>query len=121
GTLWRDELHRGTAFPSFEGRRQRPPVDRPEHPGAHVPDRCPNRLLCSQGICQRRLTYKRPPSRRVTYQQQISLKARGHGQMHDLTAQVAAIVTSSEIKNGLVNVFNVGSTAAIGTIEFEPG
>jgi len=41
--------------------------------------------------------------------------------MHDLTEQVATIVTSSGIRTGMVNVFNVGSTAAVGTIEFEPG
>lgn len=41
--------------------------------------------------------------------------------MHDLTDQVATVVTSSGIKTGTANVFNVGSTAAVGTIEFEPG
>lgn len=41
--------------------------------------------------------------------------------MHDLTDEVAAIVTSSGIKTGIVHVFNIGSTASIGTIEFEPG
>jgi hypothetical protein len=41
--------------------------------------------------------------------------------MHDLTEQVAAVVTSSGIQTGTVNIFNVGSTAAVGTIEFEPG
>jgi len=41
--------------------------------------------------------------------------------MHDITEQVAAAVTSSDIKAGIVNVFNVGSTAAVGTMEFEPG
>ena len=41
--------------------------------------------------------------------------------MHDLTHQVAAVVTSSGIETGTVNFFNVGSTAAVGTIEFEPG
>jgi len=41
--------------------------------------------------------------------------------MHDLTHTVASVVTSSGIRTGLVNVFNVGSTAAVGTIEFEPG
>jgi secondary thiamine-phosphate synthase enzyme len=41
--------------------------------------------------------------------------------MHDLTDQVATAVTSSGIRTGIVNVFNVGSTAAVGTIEFEPG
>ncbi len=41
--------------------------------------------------------------------------------MHDLTDEVAAIVISSGIKTGVVHVFNIGSTAAVGTIEFEPG
>jgi hypothetical protein len=41
--------------------------------------------------------------------------------MQDLTEQVAAIANSSAIKTGPMYVFNVGSTAALGTIEFEPG
>jgi thiamine phosphate synthase YjbQ (UPF0047 family) len=41
--------------------------------------------------------------------------------MHDLTGQVTSVVNASGIQSGTVNVFNVGSTAAIGTIEFEPG
>ena len=41
--------------------------------------------------------------------------------MHDLTEDVAAAVAHSNIKTGVVNIFNVGSTAAVGTIEFEPG
>ena len=41
--------------------------------------------------------------------------------MHDLTAHVASVVTSSRIRTGTANIFNMGSTAAIGTIEFEPG
>jgi secondary thiamine-phosphate synthase enzyme len=41
--------------------------------------------------------------------------------MHDLTEEVAAAVRSSAIQTGLVHLFNIGSTAAIGTIEFEPG
>jgi secondary thiamine-phosphate synthase enzyme len=57
----------------------------------------------------------------MTYQQQILLSTNGHGDMHDLTEKVAAIVNSSGIKTGLMHVFNVGSTAALGTIEFEPG
>jgi secondary thiamine-phosphate synthase enzyme len=57
----------------------------------------------------------------ATYQQQISIITSGHGDMHDLTAQVLAVVAASAIQTGLVNVFNVGSTAAVGAIEFEPG
>jgi secondary thiamine-phosphate synthase enzyme len=41
--------------------------------------------------------------------------------MHDLTGEVAKIVTASNAHSGLVNIFNIGSTGAVGTIEFEPG
>jgi secondary thiamine-phosphate synthase enzyme len=57
----------------------------------------------------------------MTHQQEISIRTSGSGDMHDLTAEVAQIVADSGVKTGTVNVFNVGSTAAVGTIEFEPG
>jgi len=57
----------------------------------------------------------------MTYQREISLRTRGHRDMHDLTSKIASIVTASGVQTGTVNVFVVGSTAAIGTIEFEPG
>ena len=60
-------------------------------------------------------------SKNMTYQQQISIRTTGHGHMHDLTEQVTEVVAGSKVRTGTVNVFNVGSTAAIGTIEFEPG
>ena len=41
--------------------------------------------------------------------------------MHDLTSEVAAIVAESAIQTGVAHVFTVGSTSAVGTIEFEPG
>jgi secondary thiamine-phosphate synthase enzyme len=57
----------------------------------------------------------------MIHQQQISIRSSGHADMHDLTEQVAAIVARSGVRTGTVNVFNVGSTAAVGTLEFEPG
>ena len=57
----------------------------------------------------------------MTYQQSITLHTTGNGDMHDLTADVQHIVAASKIKVGLAHVFAVGSTAAIGVIEFEPG
>jgi len=57
----------------------------------------------------------------MAYQRQLSLRTFGHGHMQDLTDQVSEIVVQSGIRTGTVNVFNVGSTAAVGTIEFEPG
>jgi secondary thiamine-phosphate synthase enzyme len=45
----------------------------------------------------------------------------GQGDAHDVTAAVAAAVAQSGMRAGIVTVFVVGSTAAITTIEFEPG
>ncbi len=41
--------------------------------------------------------------------------------MHDVTAEVAQIVHASQITTGIVNVHVIGSTGAVGTIEYEPG
>lgn len=57
----------------------------------------------------------------MTHQDRFSLSTTTHGQMHDITAQVAEIVRASGIRTGTAHVFNVGSTGAVGTIEFEPG
>ena len=57
----------------------------------------------------------------MTHQQQIAIRTASHGHMHDLTPGIAEIVSASGIKTGTVNVFNVGSTAAVGAIEFEGG
>ncbi|MDM9380348.1 secondary thiamine-phosphate synthase enzyme YjbQ [Chlorogloeopsis sp. ULAP01] len=57
----------------------------------------------------------------MVYQEQITISTKGHGEMHDLTDKVNQIIKKSGVKAGMVNVFNIGSTAAIGTIEFEPG
>jgi secondary thiamine-phosphate synthase enzyme len=57
----------------------------------------------------------------MVFQKQLQVSTRGHGDMHDLTAQVTTSVAESGVQTGLVHVFNVGSTTAIGVIEFEPG
>jgi secondary thiamine-phosphate synthase enzyme len=57
----------------------------------------------------------------MTHQEQITISTTGHGDMHDLTERVAAVVAASRVRIGTVHVFNVGSTASIGAIEFEPG
>lgn len=57
----------------------------------------------------------------MSYQQTIVINTKGHGDMHDIMDQVAAVVRSSGMQIGIVNAFHVGSIAAIGTIEFEPG
>ncbi len=57
----------------------------------------------------------------MVHRDQISISTSGHGDMHDLTDGVCTIVADSGVHSGTVNVFNIGSTAAVGTIEFEPG
>ena len=57
----------------------------------------------------------------MVHQEQITFDTTGHRQMDDLTDKVAAIVERSGITTGIVQVSCVGSTAAVGTIEFEPG
>jgi secondary thiamine-phosphate synthase enzyme len=57
----------------------------------------------------------------MVVQKELSLSTSGHRDMHDLTDDVAGIVRSSGVRTGTVHVFNVGSTGALGTIEYEPG
>ncbi len=52
---------------------------------------------------------------------EIHIATSGHRDMHDITGEVQQLVTNSGIRDGVVHLFNVGSTAALGTIEFEPG
>jgi secondary thiamine-phosphate synthase enzyme len=56
----------------------------------------------------------------MVHGEQISLSTKGFSDIHDLTARVEQIVAKSGIKNGIVCVFAVGSTASVSTIEYEP-
>ncbi len=51
----------------------------------------------------------------------INVSTSGDGDIIDLTPKVAESVGQSEIKNGMVLVFVPGATAAITSIEYEPG
>jgi secondary thiamine-phosphate synthase enzyme len=51
----------------------------------------------------------------------ISVSTSGDGDIIDLTPKVAESAGQSEIKNGIVLVFVPGATAAITSIEYEPG
>ncbi|MCH5373795.1 MAG: secondary thiamine-phosphate synthase enzyme YjbQ, partial [Planctomycetes bacterium] len=57
----------------------------------------------------------------MTHQERFSIQTSGHRHMQDLTERVVEIVSRSGIRTGIVHVFHIGSTGAIGTIEFEPG
>ena len=51
----------------------------------------------------------------------IELSTRGHSDIVDITDQVQDILVGSGLKEGQITVFASGSTAAITTIEYEPG
>ena len=57
----------------------------------------------------------------MTVQFQLTLSTRGHGDMHDITGEIHRGVASSGIRTGIAHIHVVGSTAAVGTIEYEPG
>jgi secondary thiamine-phosphate synthase enzyme len=57
----------------------------------------------------------------MAFQQSLRRRTSGHGDMHDLTDEAAEVVRRSGIRTGLAHLFVVGSTAALGAIEFEPG
>ncbi len=51
----------------------------------------------------------------------INIRTRGENDLIDITPYIANTVKESKLKDGMVNVFVMGSTAAITTIEYEPG
>jgi len=53
--------------------------------------------------------------------QEIAIRTKGDCEVVNITGQVADAAAQSQITNGIVTVFNVGSTAAITTTEYEPG
>ena len=57
----------------------------------------------------------------MVFQTELTLPTHSAGEMHDLTDAVTRIVRELGVRTGIVQIFNVGSTGAIGAIEFEPG
>lgn len=51
----------------------------------------------------------------------ISVRVMADGGMEDVTHKVQDLVSKSGLRNGIVTVFNIGSTGAVSTIEYEPG
>ncbi len=45
----------------------------------------------------------------------------GHGHILDITPGVVSVIQTTGVQRGIVNVFVAGSTAAITTMEYEPG
>jgi secondary thiamine-phosphate synthase enzyme len=57
----------------------------------------------------------------MVFHEHLEFETEGHGQVLDLTAEVGAWLSSIDAHNGQLTVFVPGSTAAVTTIEFEPG
>ena len=57
----------------------------------------------------------------MPYQGKVEFETNHEGQMHDVTSRVQRLVKESGVQTGIAHVFAVGSTAALGTIEFESG
>ncbi|HMA05574.1 MAG TPA: secondary thiamine-phosphate synthase enzyme YjbQ [Methanomicrobiales archaeon] len=55
------------------------------------------------------------------YRTVIAVDTRGEGDIVDITGEVEKALRESRVVEGLVNLFVTGSTAALTTIEFEPG
>jgi secondary thiamine-phosphate synthase enzyme len=53
--------------------------------------------------------------------ERITVETEGNCHIIDITEQVRAAAERAGIRDGTVTVFNVGSTAGITTIEYEPG
>ncbi len=53
--------------------------------------------------------------------QVVRIETQKEGEILDITDQVQTIVRNGTIKNGIVFLFVPGSTAALTTIEYEPG
>ncbi len=51
----------------------------------------------------------------------FKVETRGHGDFIDITPEVQKLVNQSAVKDGVALIFVPGSTAAITTIEYEPG
>lgn len=57
----------------------------------------------------------------MIFQQDVTFNTKGHGHMNVLDDTLEEIIIDSGLTNGLVHVFNIGSTGAVCMIEFEPG
>jgi secondary thiamine-phosphate synthase enzyme len=57
----------------------------------------------------------------MVFRDVFTIQTSGHRDMHEITGEVQAMAARSGIREGIVHVFNIGSTGIIGTVEYEPG
>ena len=51
----------------------------------------------------------------------ISIRTKGNADVHDMTDQIANVVSNSGLRDGMVTIFCPSSTSALTTIEYESG
>ncbi|MBI4478679.1 MAG: YjbQ family protein [Acidobacteria bacterium] len=52
---------------------------------------------------------------------ELEFSTQGFNQILDITSQVSQVVRESALRQGVAHLFVAGSTAALTTVEFEPG
>ena len=55
------------------------------------------------------------------FSKHLTVETQGNSQILDISEQIADLIKSSQLSIGMAHLFVVGSTAALTTIEFEPG
>lgn len=53
--------------------------------------------------------------------QELKIKTKGNTDVIDITSEVQNALEKSTMSSGIVNISNIGSTASITTVEYEPG
>jgi secondary thiamine-phosphate synthase enzyme len=56
----------------------------------------------------------------MVFGKEIIIETKGFSDIVNITNEVDSIAAESGVKNGLVNIFIVGSTATVSTMEYEP-
>ncbi len=56
----------------------------------------------------------------MVHGEEFSIQTRGYSDISDVTALVNGVVQRSGVRNGIVTVHVIGSTASVSTTEFEP-
>ena len=56
----------------------------------------------------------------MVFGEEFTIQTQGFSDIKDITGKVQDVVMNAGIENGLVNIFVMGSTASVTTIEYEP-
>ncbi len=56
----------------------------------------------------------------MVFGRKIIIETKGFSDIKNITPLVVQVISESKLKDGLINIFAIGATASISTIEFEP-